>query len=293
VPVVIFTAHGFPFHEFMHPVLRITLMSLEKCMSRWCTDMVVSVSDADRRYAVDAGVVSAGRITTIQNGIDLRMAFPDVQLARQMLGLDVQARVLGMVGRLSQQKAPQDFLRAAALVVREFPDAIFLVIGDGPLRADLEQLAASLGIADRVRFLGFRSDIPLVMAALDVFVLPSLWEGLPLTILEAMLAAKPVVASAVNGVVEVVQHECTGFLFPPQEVEQLAAHLVTLLRDPSGAQAMGKAGQGRVQEHFCIDRTIARLSELYQDLYHAKRPGGVGVTEQSRRGTYEAGGSAR
>lgn len=272
VPAIIFTAHGFPFHDFMHPLLHWVLANLERLMSRWCTDMVVSVSELDRRYAVRAGIVPADRIATIQNGIDLPGAMPDRQTARRALGLDARAKVVGMVGRLSRQKAPEDFLRAAALIAQGFSDAIFLLVGDGPLRSDMERLAAALGIGSRVRFLGFRNDIPLVMGALDVFALASLWEGLPLTILEAMAAGRPVVATAVNGVPEVVEHGRTGFLAPPRAVEKLAAHIGTLLRDPASARAMGEAGRRRVQEHFTLERAIASLSDLYQALYRAKRP---------------------
>jgi len=292
VPVVIFTAHGFPFHDFMHRLLRWGLITLEKVLSRWCTDMVVSVSEADRRYAISKGIVPADRIVTIQNGIDLDRPIPKHDDARRALALDPQAPVVGMVGRLSRQKAPEDFLRVAALVAREFPDAIFLVAGDGPLRDSLERLAANLGIANQVRFLGFREDIPLMMAALDVFALSSLWEGLPLTILEAMAASKPVVATAVNGVAEVVQHGSTGLLARPQEVHQLAAHIATLLRDPARARAMGEAGRRHVCEHFSIERMVAQLSDLYQALYRAKRPKdgaamgqGAHTSDQTRRPT--------
>jgi len=280
VPVVIFTAHGFPFHEYMHPVLRGALQTLERLMSRWCTDMVVSVSEADRRDAVAAGIVPPGRITTIQNGIDVSPSTPEGPAARRALGLDARAPVVGMVGRLARQKAPGDFLRAAALVAREFPAATFLVVGDGPLRATLEGLARELGIADRVRFLGFRDEVPVVLAALDVFALSSLWEGLPLTILEAMAAGKPVVATSVNGVAEVVQHGRTGWLVSPQQVEQLAAHIVTLLRDPGIARSMGEAGRRRVRERFSIERTVAELSDLYQDLYEAKCHADAGAAAQ-------------
>jgi glycosyltransferase involved in cell wall biosynthesis len=272
VPVVIFTAHGFPFHHFMRRLLRWGLMALEKAMSRWCTDMVVSVSEADRRYAIAKGIVPAHRIVTIQNGIDVNRPIPQQDAARHALALAPQAPVVGMVGRLSRQKAPEDFLRAAALVAQEFPEAIFLVAGDGPLRSRLERLAMALGIANQVRFLGFRDDIPLVMAALNVFVLCSLWEGLPLTVLEAMAASRAVVATAVNGVAEVVQDGCTGLLAPPQGVQQLAAHIAALLRDPARARAMGEAGRRRVCEQFSIERTVAQLSELYQELFRAKRP---------------------
>jgi len=210
----------------------------------------------------------------------LRGRHAGVAAARNLGVAHARAPVVGMVGRLARQKAPGDFLRAAALVAREFPAATFLVVGDGPLRATLEGLARELGIADRVRFLGFRDEVPVVLAALDVFALSSLWEGLPLTILEAMAAGKPVVATSVNGVAEVVQHGRTGWLVSPQQVEQLAAHIVTLLRDPGIARSMGEAGRRRVRERFSIERTVAELSDLYQDLYEAKCHADAGAAAQ-------------
>jgi glycosyltransferase involved in cell wall biosynthesis len=277
VPVVIFTAHGFPFHDFMSPLPRLGLRMLERAMSRWCTDMVVSVSEIDRRTAVAEGIVPPERIVTIQNGIDLECAVGDRAAARESLGLPPGVAVVGMVGRLAPQKAPDDFLRMAALVAREVPTTTFLVVGDGPLRRDLAQLTTALGLDRQVRFLGFRDDVPRVLAALDVFALTSLWEGLPFTILEAMRAGTPVVATAVNGVPEVVEHGRTGLLAPPRDTTQLAAHILALLKDPGRARAMGEEGRRRLREQFDVDRMVAELSDLYQRLHAARRPASRGA----------------
>src|SRR5262249_34837056 len=164
VPVIIYRAGGFPFHEFMKPTLRHALILLEKMLSRWATDMVISVSDEDRRAVVAAGIIPAHRITTMPNGVDVSRPLQDRASARQALGLPPDAQVVGMVGRLSPQKAPTDFLRVAARIVRTMPDVTFIVAGDGPLREGLERLAADLGLADRVRFLGMRDDIPMILA---------------------------------------------------------------------------------------------------------------------------------
>jgi glycosyltransferase involved in cell wall biosynthesis len=129
----------------------------------------------------------------------------------------------------------------------------------------------------QVRFLGFRDDVPRVLAALDVFALTSLWEGLPFTILEAMRAGTPVVATAVNGVPEVVEDGRTGLLAGPRNTAQQAAHIVALLRDPGRARAMGEAGRQRVRERFDADRMVAELSDLYQRLYAARRPASRGA----------------
>lgn len=293
VPVVIFTAHGFPFHDFMHPLPRLALRTLERLMSRWCTDMVVSVSEVDRHAAIAEGIVPADRIVTIQNGIDLSAAVPDRVSARWALGLDPSEPVVGMVARLAPQKAPDDFVRTAALVARQVPATTFLVVGDGPLRGDLERLARELGISERVRFLGFRDDVPRILAALDVFALTSLWEGLPLTILEAMACRAPVVATAVNGVPEIVEDGRTGLLAPPQDTAQLATHLIALLKDPERARAMGEAGRQRVREHFDVERTVAQLSDLYQRLHAPRQPAAADAPGGGRAAHDRIGGAVR
>jgi glycosyltransferase involved in cell wall biosynthesis len=291
VPVVIFTAHGFPFHDSMRPLLRSLLIIMERVMSRWCTDMLISVSETDRHMAITNGIVPPQRAVTIHNGIDLHGQFPDRQIARQGLGLNPGLPVVGMIGRLSAQKAPDDFLRVASLVLRQLPDATFLVVGDGPLRRRVERQAISLGIAPSTKFLGFRDDVPLLMAALDVFLLTSLWEGLPITILEAMAAGKPVVATTVSGVPEVVEHGVTGFLAPPKKVEQLAAHVITLLHDPALAQKMAEAGRRRIEERFTLDRMIAQLTNLYHELYRMKCPESFSAIERAAKESSAVRGS--
>jgi glycosyltransferase involved in cell wall biosynthesis len=229
------------------------------------------------------GIVSPQRVVTIHNGIDMNRQFPDRETARRALGLDPRRPAVGMVGRLSRQKAPEDFLRVAVLVARKVPATTFVVVGDGPLRSQLEQLAASQGIGASTRFLGFRDDVPLVLAALDVFLLTSLWEGFPLTILEAMATGKPVVATTVSGVPEVVEHGVTGFLTPPKRVEQLATHVVTLLRDSALAQKMGQAGRHRIEKCFTLDQMIAQLTDLYHELYRMKCPGDFSAIEKATK----------
>jgi glycosyltransferase involved in cell wall biosynthesis len=171
------------------------------------------------------------------------------------------------------------------LVARKVPEAIFVIAGDGPLRSKLERFAADEGIASKTRFLGIRDDVPVVLAALDVFALTSLWEGLPLTVMEAMAAAKPVVATAVNGVPELVEDGVTGFLAPPQGVEQLAVHVTRLLKDSALAEQMGRAGRQRIETRFTVEHMVTQLADLYRRLHRMKCSNGIRpmekVTEKS------------
>ena len=270
VPVIIYNAQGFPFHDFSNPVARVVLSTSEKLLSRYFTDMVVCCGTAVQAYAIKHNLVPESRLATIVNGVEIPASLCPKEDARRALGLDQTASVVGMVGRLSRQKAPENFLHAAALVSRQVANTCFLVAGDGPEMASLKNLAGQLGIASKVKFLGNRDDIPTIMRALDVFALFSRWEGLPLAILEAMAAERPVVATAVDGNVEAVQHDRTGLLSPAEDVQQFADNLARLLLEPDLAKAMGLAGRKFLQNRFTLDRMAAELSDLYQRLYRQK-----------------------
>jgi len=266
VPIVIFNAHGFPFHDYLNPVARITLATIEKLLSRYCTDMVVCCGEAVRAYALSHNVVPTSRLVTIENGVEIPENLPERDAARRALGLPPDAPVVVTVGRLARQKAPENFLQAAASVIQEVPGVRFLVVGDGPLKSQLQSMAERLGIARSVQFLGFRDDVPLILRAADIFALFSRWEGLPLTILEAMAAERPVVATAVDGNVEAVQHGRTGLISPAEDIGQFGINLATLVREPDRARKMGNAGRRLVEERFCVERMARQLSDLYQQL---------------------------
>lgn len=271
VPIVIFNAHGFPFHDFLNPVARITLATIEKVLSRYCTDMVVCCGEAVRSYALSHNIVPSSRLVTIENGVEIPEGLPEREVARRTLGLPPAVPVIVTVGRLTRQKAPENFLQAAASVIREVPGVRFLVVGDGPLKSQLQTLVERLGIAPSVQFLGFRDDVPLILRAADIFALFSRWEGLPLTILEAMAAERPVVATAVDGNVEAVQHGRTGLISPPEDVGQFAINLTMLVRAPDRARKMGTAGRRLVEDRFCVERMARQLSDLYQRLDHRRQ----------------------
>jgi glycosyltransferase involved in cell wall biosynthesis len=155
-----------------------------------------------------------------------------------------------------------DLLEAAALV----PHAIFVLAGDGPERPALEAQARSLGIEGRVRFLGHRTDIPQLLAVSDLFVLPSLYEGLPLSVLEAMAAGKPVIATQIGGTSEVVTDGETGLLVKPRDSNALAAAIQRLLTDQDLANRLARSALDRVRHEFSSDVMVRRVSRIYQDL---------------------------
>ena len=178
--------------------------------------------------------------------------------------------MVGSLGRLHPQKGFSDLLTAFAQVRQRIPSVRLFVAGDGELRDDLEAQARSLGMAAVVTFAGVRADVSEVLAALDVFVLPSLWEGMPNAVLEAMASGLPVVATAVGGTPEVVVDGVTGLLVPPQDPGALAQAIGHLLRDPDLRRRMGRAGRRRVEEHFDVRETVRQVESLYETLLREK-----------------------
>lgn len=212
--------------------------------------------------------VPTARIDVVPNGVEAeRFAGGDRNAARVQLGIGDDRIVVALVGRISEQKGQEEFIRAAAIVRAQFPAALFLIVGsaDEPNRlAAARGLADELGLADSVRFTGHLTDMPALYAALDILAAPSRWEGFGLMLVEAMAAGKPIVASRVGAIPEVCGEE-TALLVPPGDPPALAGALLELLADPVRAQAMGRAGVARAGE-FSWTRSGALLDGLYQRL---------------------------
>ncbi|HEX5444153.1 MAG TPA: glycosyltransferase [Pirellulales bacterium] len=219
----------------------------------WFTDQVVCVSDDSARLSLADGV-AARRIRTVVNGVDpARFAF---------LGPARGATVVA-IGRLSPEKGFDTLIEAIAHAAPEHPSLRLELAGDGPCLADLRRLAKRLGVGDRVTFLGEVADVPAVLARAALFVLPSLTEGISLTLLEAMARGLPVVATSVGGTPEVVVDGETGRLAPPRAPGELARCIVSMLRDPDACRRMGLAGRIRVEARFDVRRMVENYQQLY------------------------------
>ncbi|MFP4056675.1 MAG: glycosyltransferase family 4 protein [Candidatus Brocadiia bacterium] len=254
---------------------------------RWLVrraDRLVCVSESIAQPFRQAVPEARDAMSVIHEGIDPApyAARQAGQAVRRELGLEPEHRVVGTVGRLTPWKGQDDFLRAAALVAADHPEARFLVVGDcvsspaeraadEAYRERLHALAGELGIADRVRFTGYREDVPAVMNALDLFVLPSHEEPFGIVVLEAMAAGRPIVATEAGGVPEIVRHEREALLAPPGEPQALAAAIARLLADPPLAQGLGRAAQTRVAEEFPLWRPAARIRAIYEELAGGER----------------------
>jgi glycosyltransferase involved in cell wall biosynthesis len=224
--------------------------------------MIVAVSDDVAKRLREARVPE-NKIRIINNGIDID-AFSNAEPALRK-GVPPTQRIVGLVGRLSPEKGIEYFLSAASKIKISHPQTTFVVVGEGPERNNLEATARKLGIQDSVRFTGKLDNMAEVYASLDVIVSSSLKEGLPLTILEALAAKLPVVATSVGAVPTVILHNQTGLLAPPRDADALASEIIRLLDNPELARALGIEGHKLVREHFSAQSMAAEYLKLYTD----------------------------
>jgi glycosyltransferase involved in cell wall biosynthesis len=242
-------------------------------VSNHCLDRAIAVSAATKAAWVRRTHLPAGRVATVHNGIDpdhFRRR-RDRAGARTVLGLPPGGLLIGGVGRLEEAKGFATLIEAVALLARDHPELTVLLAGHGPLRAELAALAERLGVAGRVRFLGFCRDVQPVYDALDVFVLPSLCETLGYAHLEAMATGLPAVGTTVGGVPEVIDDGVTGALVPPRDGPALATALRPLLASAELRERMGAAGRERVVRRFHVRDMVRRTLQIYDEML--RRPG--------------------
>jgi len=225
---------------------------------------VVAVSDAIVKELAVIGV-KPDKVELIFNGIGTER-FRDVDRSmRKEFGIGEGTMVVGSVGRLVEEKGLDLLLEAAASVLVRFPKTVFLLVGDGPLRAALEDKATALNISDKIIFVGIRKDIPRVYSAFDIFVLPSLLEGLPMVLLEAMAAARPILTSSVGAIPKVINDGRQGLLIPPGDVGAIEGGLLRLLGDRDFSDKLGKGALKRLEEGFSSSYMSSRYIEVYEE----------------------------
>ncbi|HEX3511505.1 MAG TPA: glycosyltransferase [Solirubrobacteraceae bacterium] len=234
-----------------------------------CADRFIAVSREDQRRMTEVEGIDPARTLFIPNGV-ADIAAPTGKDVRAELGIARGTPLIGAVAVLRPQKAQGVLLEASAILLRERPDANVLIVGDGPERAALEARAHELGVAEAVRFLGDRADVSDVLAALDVAVCSSDFEGSPLAVMEYMDAALPIVATAVGGVPDLIESGRDGLLVERRDAAAMAAALVRLLDDPEQARAMGLAARERRRSEFDIDVQVRALEALYEELLLTK-----------------------
>ena len=248
---------------------------LDLMILRWF-DKVVAVSAEIRKRVLQHGVPS-GKVTTVQNGISLTPFEENDSRAacRKELGISPDSIVVGTVGRISLEKGHENLLVAAREILAEFHDVVFLLIGDGPLRAKLQREYSSPAI----HFIGYRKDLPYLLPAMDIFVLPSLLEGLPMAVLEAMASKLPIVASRVGEVPSLVGIE-NGTLVEPNNTRELKRCLIYLIENSALARTMGEKGYHLVKSHFSSERMAGDYIGIYREVMRRKWKQSLGDLEK-------------
>lgn len=267
-PVIIHTVHGWSFHDYMPSSTRLIYILLERWMARF-THALVVVTKKDIEKGLSAGIGRPEQYHLIRSAIPLEEFDParfDRHAIRRQLGLPQEAPVVGTIGRFSPQKNPLDWARVAGIVGHAHPEVHFLLVGDGPLRAQVEAQLAHEGLADRVVLTGLRRDTPRLMAAMDVFMLTSLWEGLPRTIPEAQAMGLPVVANRADGTAEAIQDHVSGYLCHPGDLRGMAQHVLTLVNNPVLRAEMGTRGRNDALAEFDLQLMIEKIADLYERL---------------------------
>jgi glycosyltransferase involved in cell wall biosynthesis len=213
--------------------------------------------------------IEPAKVTVIPNAIPIeqfRNPRGKVSALRRELQIPLDVPVIGIVARLTASKDHENFLRAAALILQSIPNVRFLIVGDGPLRAALETMARTLGIFHATVFCGIRTDMPAVYDAIDILVFSSLWEGLPVALLEGMAAGLPIVATSVGGIPGVINDGVSGFRVPSSDAGALAQACIRLVETPRLREKMGLAGQSHVQINYSMNGMVEKTADLYQSL---------------------------
>ena len=246
-------------------------------ISCFFVDNVIAVSNAVKDYFIRYKKVPSKKISVIHNWCELDKfnvdqydeQFQSQKKAAEKIPPDCM--IISLIGRLDEQKGHKYLLAALPKVLKKYSNFIVLFIGDGNLKNELISLTKKMNITDKVRFLGFREDIPELISITDIIVLPSLYEGLPLTLIEASAMGKPIIASNVDGTPDIVQDGITGLLFEKEDSEQLAKNLLQLLNDSSYAANMGIKGKEFVKNNFDCHKQIDKLQQHYINLLTSKK----------------------
>jgi glycosyltransferase involved in cell wall biosynthesis len=244
---------------------------IEKLFCRMA-DRIVTNAEAVRKRLTDEGYESE-KIVVIHNGIELTRydRKPTALALHRELGVAPTTPLVGVFARLNELKGVEYFLRAAAGLIQHFKNVRFLIVGDGASRPELERYVKQLGLSEHVVFLGFRLDVPTLLSEISVSVLPTLSEGLSNSLLEAMAASVPVVATSVGGNPEVVETGVTGFLVPPRDADALAQAIGQFLEQPALATKFGLAGRERVSKRFALEQMTRATERLYEELAQRSR----------------------
>ena len=264
VPIIIHTPHGHVFFGHFGPFVSKVYLLIEKFFTLF-TDRVVALTEGERKDYIELSVAKPEKIVTIHSGVEIDR-FKDSQVniekKKKSLGLNLQSLVVGTVGWLLPIKGPMILLKAMDRVWQKYPDVQLVYVGKGELQETLHTQALQRGLSDRVKFLGWRDDVHEIMPVFDLFVLPSLNEGMGRVLVEAMAAGKPVVASKVGGIPDLVKDGKNGLLVEPGDIYGLSFAIQELLINKKIRDEMGEKGKNMAQS-FSVEKMIEKINDLY------------------------------
>jgi len=281
VPVVIHTYHAFPFHDFLPAWKRSLFLAMERLVQP-LTDRFITLSKRQRIDAGRFGMARPADTKAIYTGIDFSKldTARDPQIIRQTLGVPDGWQVVVTAARLDPAKAPQLLIEAFGQLLRSHPKTMLLIAGEGELRPQVEACIERLKLHDHVRLLGFRSDVPDLLRAADVFAFSSLSEAMGRAMVEAMLLGRTVVVPAIHGIPEIVRHGQTGFLYAVGDAGQLARQLCVALASPSERARMGANARSLTRRLFDVNHMVDQIERTYEQALLLKNPAAISVLPQ-------------
>lgn len=270
IPAIIHTVHLFPFHEETGRIATTAYVGAARLSARWC-DRIVTVSEFQRRWALRVGIGTPEQVVSIPNGVPTKRgrSTRSREEIRAELGMGDAFMVLS-TGRLAEQKGFEYLIRAAAHLRSDSMPAKIVLAGDGPLKRELSKLVSALGLEEMVMLLGFRPDVGDLLAACDLVVLPSLWEGLSISLLEAMAAGKPVVTTTIGSNFEVTNDGETALLVPSKDSGSLAAAIRALANDGPRLEELGRRGREVQRERYTMRGMLDAYLNEYERLLRQK-----------------------
>jgi glycosyltransferase involved in cell wall biosynthesis len=274
-PIIIHTVHGWSFHDHMPRFIRRSYILLERITATFTNKLIV-VNQEDIKKGLREQIGKPEQYILIRSAIpieEFNKKNSERDAIRKTLGLPINAPVLGNIGRFSIQKNPLDWIRIAGMVAAEIPNSYFIMVGDGPLKEQAIEMIENTGLKDRMILTGLRRDVANMLSVIDVFLLTSLWEGLPRVIPQAMMMEIPVVAYHVDGLKDIIINTKNGYLCNPGDIHSATKYCVKLLSEPKLRQEMGAFGRTMVEEDFDLRKMISQIEHIYLELITEKRYG--------------------
>jgi len=269
IKIILHSVHGWSFHDYQPSLIRLFFIWLERLGAKF-TDKLIVVSDYDRQKGLDNRIGRDDQYSLIRYGIDPTEFSREDQTIKKELGIGNNDLAVGMIACFKPQKLPQDFIKLASLINKLLPNVKFFLIGDGILRKEIQRLVRKFNLQKYCILTGWRRDISRILSAIDVFALTSLWEGLPITALEAMASGKPVVATDTGGIREVIREGETGFLVSPRDMDKMSERIVMLLKDRILRIEIGQKARDSLGFNFTLSHMVRESENIYGDLLKKK-----------------------